>query len=99
MDLNEMPEGSFNAADMGADDAAYAPHKEGEEKDLTPDGGVKKLLVKAGEGWDKPETGDEVHGEICLISRQMLSAQLATRSLKFSICLFVESLHAACCTS
>ena len=66
MDLNEMPEESFNAADMGADDTAYAPHKEGEEKDLTQDGGVKKLLVKAGEGWDRPETGDEVQGEILL---------------------------------
>ncbi|CAI6003243.1 unnamed protein product [Closterium sp. NIES-65] len=42
------------------DEAAYAPQTEGEEKDLTSDGGVKKLLVKAGDGWDKPEAGDEV---------------------------------------
>eukprot|EP00475_Leptophrys_vorax_P037536 TRINITY_DN64850_c0_g1_i1.p1 TRINITY_DN64850_c0_g1~~TRINITY_DN64850_c0_g1_i1.p1 ORF type:complete len:607 (+),score=130.93 TRINITY_DN64850_c0_g1_i1:152-1972(+) len=61
MDFNpadmEMP-----VDDMGGDDdaASYAPQKEGEEKDLTPDGGVKKLLVKAGDGWDKPEAGDEV---------------------------------------
>eukprot|EP00850_Spirogloea_muscicola_P008586 SM000046S16367 [mRNA] locus=s46:281774:287440:+ [translate_table: standard] len=45
----------------GAGDAeAYTPHKEGEEKELTSDGGVKKLLVKAGEGWEKPDSGDDV---------------------------------------
>ncbi|CAI5970861.1 unnamed protein product [Closterium sp. NIES-64] len=42
------------------DEATYAPQAEGEEKDLTSDGGVKKLIVKAGDGWDKPEAGDEV---------------------------------------
>ena len=45
------------------DEISYAPQKEGEEKDLSKDGGVKKLLVKAGEGWDMPETGDEVSGK------------------------------------
>lgn len=57
-DASEMPiEEPMDAEDDGG---SYAPQKEGEEKDLTRDGGVKKLLVKAGEGWDKPEAGDEV---------------------------------------
>ena len=49
------------------DEISYAPQKEGEEKDLSKDGGVKKLLVKAGEGWDMPETGDEVSGKDRLV--------------------------------
>ncbi|CAI7872926.1 unnamed protein product [Closterium sp. NIES-53] len=62
MDFNasgEMPTDIPMGGDE-EDEAAYAPQTEGEEKDLTSDGGVKKLLVKAGDGWDKPEAGDEV---------------------------------------
>jgi len=29
------------------------------------DGGCKKIIIRKGEGWEKPETGDEVSGTIC----------------------------------
>lgn len=35
--------------------------KVGEEKEIGKQG-LKKKLVKEGEGWDRPETGDEVEG-------------------------------------
>lgn len=44
------------------DDASYgeAPLAEGQTRDLTKDGGVVKTLLKAGQGWESPEKGDEV---------------------------------------
>eukprot|EP00775_Hariotina_reticulata_P005268 gene5268-5503_t len=33
--------------------------KEGVEQDLSGDGGCKKVIIHKGEGWEKPETGDE----------------------------------------
>ena len=35
--------------------------KVGEEKEIGKQG-LKKKLVKEGEGWEKPESGDEVEG-------------------------------------
>lgn len=37
--------------------------KVGEEKEIG-DHGLKKKLVKEGEGWDTPDNGDEVQGRI-----------------------------------
>lgn len=37
--------------------------KVGEEKEIGGQG-LKKKLVKEGEGWDTPESGDEVQGRI-----------------------------------
>ena len=37
--------------------------KVGEEKEIGKEG-LKKKLVKEGEGWDTPDNGDEVEGEI-----------------------------------
>ena len=34
--------------------------KVGEERNVTEDGGIKKKLLAAGEGYDHPEAGDEV---------------------------------------
>jgi len=39
--------------------------KVGEEKEIGKEG-LKKKLVKEGEGWDTPEAGDEVEGKITL---------------------------------
>ncbi|KAJ7570465.1 hypothetical protein O6H91_01G120900 [Diphasiastrum complanatum] len=38
---------------------SLGPLKEGEEKEIGK-GGLKKLLVKAGEGWETPNAGDDV---------------------------------------
>ena len=38
-----------------------ATMKVGEEKEIGKQG-LKKKLVKEGEGWERPETGDEVEG-------------------------------------
>ncbi|EFJ19541.1 hypothetical protein SELMODRAFT_110584 [Selaginella moellendorffii] len=43
---------NFGAASIDA-------HKEGQEREIGKHG-LKKLLVKAGEGWERPSTGDEV---------------------------------------
>lgn len=59
MDFDPI-DSTFDDGDL-EDSTAFAQHEEGEEKDITKDGGVKKLIVKEGEGWDKPETGDDVN--------------------------------------
>lgn len=38
--------------------------KVGEEKEIGKEG-LKKKLLKEGEGWDTPEAGDEVQGTLC----------------------------------
>lgn len=48
------------------DVTSSGPQKEGEEKELSKDGGLKKLLVKSGSGWETPDTGDEVKGALGL---------------------------------
>lgn len=50
----------LEAADDEMDTAAWEPEKEGTEIKLTDDGGVKKKILKKGEGYLMPETGDEV---------------------------------------
>ncbi|XP_024521648.1 70 kDa peptidyl-prolyl isomerase [Selaginella moellendorffii] len=55
----------FEIADAGMDEEAgmeatsAAPLKAGEEQEIGKNG-LKKLLVKAGTGWEMPEPGDEV---------------------------------------
>ncbi|KAF8059684.1 FKBP65 [Scenedesmus sp. PABB004] len=55
-ELGSMPQ------DMDADmDAEYDfEDKEGVPKDLSGDGGCVKTITRKGEGWETPETGDEV---------------------------------------
>jgi len=49
-------------AGEGEDEDYFPPTmKVGEEKEIGKQG-LKKKLVKEGEGWDRPETGDEVEG-------------------------------------
>ena len=49
-------------AGVDADEDYFPPTmKVGEEKEIGKEG-LKKKLVKEGEGWDRPETGDEVEG-------------------------------------
>lgn len=59
----EMKAGPGVEEEEEEDTLGYTPMQEGEEKELTKDGGLKKKLIKAGEGWEKPETGDEVSGK------------------------------------
>ena len=51
--------GDDGMGDFGGDEGPVM--KVGEEKELGKQG-LKKKLVKEGEGWDRPETGDEVEG-------------------------------------
>jgi FK506-binding protein 4/5 len=46
--------------DNDFDASSPAPAKEGEVQELVKGGGVQKVLVKAGQGWEAPEKGDEV---------------------------------------
>ncbi|CAM6089988.1 unnamed protein product [Calypogeia fissa] len=47
-------------AEEETDVSSSGPQKEGEERELIKDGGLKKLVVKSGSGWETPDTGDEV---------------------------------------
>lgn len=46
------------------EEVEYEPPKEGSVQELVKGGGLRKLLVKLGEGWETPDTGDEVKGEL-----------------------------------
>lgn len=52
----ELPEGAGMMENENFGDTVF---KVGEEKEIGKQG-LKKLLVKGGEGWETPETGDEV---------------------------------------
>lgn len=43
--------------------------KEGEEKEIGKQG-LKKKLVKEGQGWETPENGDEVEGTYCVAPKR-----------------------------
>jgi FK506-binding protein 4/5 len=45
----------------GMDDDFPVSIKVGEEKEIGKQG-LRKKLVKEGEGWERPETGDEIEG-------------------------------------
>lgn len=56
---NEM--GLGDEMDAG-DDVDFPPtQKVGEEREIGKDG-LKKKLLREGEGWEKPNSGDEVEG-------------------------------------
>jgi FK506-binding protein 4/5 len=56
-------------AGVDADEDYFPPTmKVGEEKEIGKEG-LKKKLVKEGEGWDRPETGDEVEGTYVFFRR------------------------------
>ncbi|KAL3684851.1 hypothetical protein R1sor_002873 [Riccia sorocarpa] len=46
--------------ETGEEAVSVPPQKDGEERELVKGGGLKKLIVKAGSGWETPDTGDEV---------------------------------------
>jgi len=57
---NDMPSDMpMDGDDMDAG-GDFSEQKEGEEKDLTSDGGVVKKIIKKGSGWQKPSKGAEV---------------------------------------
>jgi FK506-binding protein 4/5 len=58
--MNELDDEPMDGLD---DDDAESPvaMKVGEEKEIGKQG-LKKKLLKEGEGWERPETGDEVEG-------------------------------------
>lgn len=62
-------EDDFDIPAAGMEDDMDLPEessymKVGEEKEIGKQG-LKKKLVKEGEGWDTPDNGDEVEGRIC----------------------------------
>jgi FK506-binding protein 4/5 len=62
--MNELDDEPMDGLDDGDDeDDAESPAamKVGEEKEIGKQG-LKKKLLKEGEGWERPETGDEVEG-------------------------------------
>lgn len=65
----EIPAEEAEEMDLDlADDAESDPSlKVGEEEEIGKSG-LKKKLVKEGEKWDTPETGDEVEGNLFNIS-------------------------------
>jgi FK506-binding protein 4/5 len=62
--MNEPDDGEpVDDLDGDDEDDAESPAamKVGEEKEIGTQG-LKKKLLKEGEGWERPETGDEVEG-------------------------------------
>lgn len=57
----DMPTGGMNEEMMEDFPDDNLTFKVGEEKEIGKQG-LKKKLVKEGEGWDNPEVGDEVEG-------------------------------------
>lgn len=44
------------------DEVDYDPDEVGKVKELIKGGGLEKVITKLGEGYETPETGDEVSG-------------------------------------
>ena len=68
----DMP--SAEGMGMGMDDMDLPEDnslKVGEEKEIGKEG-LKKKLVKEGEGWDAPENGDEVEGNCFVIKDSLI---------------------------
>lgn len=61
--MKDLHAGAGAGAEAGDDPPAPAELKVGEEREIGKEG-LKKKLVKEGEGWDRPGAGDEVEGEI-----------------------------------
>jgi FK506-binding protein 4/5 len=53
--------GGLDGMDDEEDDDFPVSIKVGEEKEIGKQG-LRKKLVKEGEGWERPETGDEIEG-------------------------------------
>ncbi|KAL5988266.1 hypothetical protein ACLOJK_036029 [Asimina triloba] len=57
-------EGSDNEEEAGEEIESAPPLKIGEEREIISLPGLKKKLLKKGDGWETPELGDEVTGEV-----------------------------------
>lgn len=66
----EMPEGMNGAEDDGfmddGEEEAVSFMKEGDETEIGTEG-LKKKLIKEGQGFDSPDPGDEVQGIISFL--------------------------------
>lgn len=62
--MKDLYGGAAAGAGDGEGDHPPVELKVGEEREIGEEG-LKKKLVKKGEGWDRPGAGDEVEGEIC----------------------------------
>lgn len=67
MGMGDEMMGGMNGEDMEFPDEAPIM-KVGEEKEIGKQG-LKKKLVKEGQGWETPENGDEVEGVYRLVLR------------------------------
>lgn len=72
MGMGDEMMGGMNEEDMEFPDEPPSM-KVGDEKEIGKQG-LKKKLVKEGEGWERPENGDEVEGmyRVVLISIQTI---------------------------
>ncbi|PWA43558.1 70 kDa peptidyl-prolyl isomerase [Artemisia annua] len=59
----DIPAGDEFMDDDEIESGAPVTMKVGEEKEIGS-GGLKKKLLKEGDGWDTPESGDEVEGQV-----------------------------------
>jgi FK506-binding protein 4/5 len=64
--MKDLHAGAGAGAGEGEGDHPPAELKVGEEREIGKEG-LKKKLVKEGEGFDRPGAGDEVEGEICFL--------------------------------
>lgn len=84
------------AADMMNDDLDLPDEtpimKVGEEKEIGKQG-LKKKLLKEGEGWEKPESGDEVEGIYYPINKEVKIKNIIEKNL------FWILIACCCCSS
>lgn len=67
----DIPAGDEFMDDDEIESGAPVSMKVGEEKEIGGQG-LKKKLLKEGDGWDTPESGDEVEGIIIFINCYLL---------------------------
>lgn len=65
--LSEMADDDFELPDAeeveeAGEEVDYYPATVGKVQELIKGGGLQKVVTKAGEGWETPDTGDEVSG-------------------------------------
>lgn len=72
-DFEIPPAGDMMDDQFGLPDDDVPILKVGEEKEIGKEG-LKKKLLKEGEGWETPENGDEVEGTTSILSLFSINA-------------------------
>ena len=71
----------MNDEEMDFGDAASVM-KVGEEKEIGKEG-LKKKLLKEGEGWDTPDNGDEVEGFLLAVDSELFNFRFCLLLIMF----------------